>query len=38
MIACQWHRDVPYGKQAAAAIMRAWGRDKCWKVFRVLES
>lgn len=29
MIACQWHLDIPYGKQAEAlAVMRAWGAEK----------
>jgi hypothetical protein len=29
MIVCQWHLDVPYGKQAeAVAVMRAWGEEK----------
>jgi len=29
MYVCQWHLDVPYGKQGAALeVMRAWGRDK----------
>jgi hypothetical protein len=29
MIVCQWHLDIPYGKQAEAlAVMRAWGAEK----------
>ncbi|MBA3497167.1 MAG: hypothetical protein H0T86_08685 [Gemmatimonadales bacterium] len=29
MFVCQWHLDVPYGKQAEAlAVMRAWGAEK----------
>ncbi len=29
MYACQWHLDIPYGRQAEAVrIMTAWGRDK----------
>lgn len=29
MYSCQWHLDVPYGRQAEAVrIMEAWGRDK----------
>ena len=29
MFVCQWHLDVPYGKQReAVAIMRAWGTEK----------
>jgi hypothetical protein len=29
MFVCQWHLDVPYGKQGeAVAIMRAWGVEK----------
>jgi hypothetical protein len=32
MFVCQWHRDIPYGKQAEAlAVMRVW------LVFRVLD-
>jgi hypothetical protein len=29
MFVCQWHLDVPYGKQGQAlAVMRAWGAEK----------
>ena len=29
MIVCQWHLDIPYGKQAEAlAAIRAWGAEK----------
>jgi hypothetical protein len=29
MIVCQWHLDIPYGKQSEAlAVMRAWGAEK----------
>jgi hypothetical protein len=29
MYVCQWHLDVPYGKQGEAlAVMRAWGAEK----------
>jgi hypothetical protein len=29
MFVCQWHLDVPYGKQGeAVAILRAWGAEK----------
>jgi hypothetical protein len=29
MLVCQWHLDIPYGKQAEAlAVMRAWGAEK----------
>jgi hypothetical protein len=29
MIVCQWHLDVPYGRQGEAlAVMRAWGAEK----------
>jgi hypothetical protein len=29
MFVCQWHLDVPYGKQGAAVqVMKAWGKDK----------
>lgn len=29
MFVCQWHLDIPYGKQAdALAVMRAWGAEK----------
>jgi hypothetical protein len=29
MYACQWHLDVPFGKQGAAlAVMAAWGAEK----------
>ena len=29
MFVCQWHLDVPYGKQGEAlAVMRAWGAEK----------
>jgi hypothetical protein len=29
MLVCQWHLDVPYGKQAeAVSVMRAWGAEK----------
>lgn len=29
MIVCQWHLDVPYGRQAeAVGVMRAWGAEK----------
>jgi hypothetical protein len=29
MFVCQWHLDVPYGKQGEAlAAMRAWGAEK----------
>jgi hypothetical protein len=28
MIVCQWHLDIPYGKQAEAlAVIRAWGDE-----------
>ena len=29
MYVCQWHLDIPYGKQGEAlAVMRAWGAEK----------
>jgi hypothetical protein len=29
MYICQWHLEIPYGKQAeVVAIMRAWGKEK----------
>jgi hypothetical protein len=29
MIVCQWHLDVPYGRQGEAlAVIRAWGAEK----------
>jgi hypothetical protein len=29
MFVCQWHLDIPYGKQGkAVAVMRAWGAEK----------
>jgi hypothetical protein len=29
MLACQWHLDIRYGKQAdAVRVMRAWGAEK----------
>jgi hypothetical protein len=29
MLVCQWHLDIPYGKQAEAlAVIRAWGAEK----------
>jgi hypothetical protein len=29
MFVCQWHLDIPYGKQGQAlAVMRAWGAEK----------
>jgi hypothetical protein len=29
MLVCQWHPDIPCGKQAEAlAVMRAWGAEK----------
>lgn len=29
MLVCQWHLDVPYGKQSQAlAAIRAWGKEK----------
>ena len=29
MLVCQWHLDIPYGKQGEAlAVMRAWGAEK----------
>lgn len=29
MYVCQWHLDVPFGKQGdAVAVMREWGADK----------
>ncbi len=29
MIVCQWHLDIPYGKQAEALeIMQAWAEEK----------
>ena len=29
MLVCQWHLDVPSGKQGEAlAVMRAWGAEK----------
>jgi len=29
MYVCQWHLDIPFGKQGdAVRIMSAWGRDK----------
>jgi hypothetical protein len=29
MFVCQWHLDIPHGKQAEAlAAMRAWGAEK----------
>ena len=29
MFVCQWHLDIPYGKQGEAlAVMRAWGAEK----------
>ncbi len=29
MFVCQWHLDIPYGKQAEAlSVMRAWGAEK----------
>lgn len=29
MYVCQWHLDVPFGKQGEAlAVIRDWGRDK----------
>lgn len=29
MFVCQWHLDIPYGKQSQAlAVMRAWGKEK----------
>lgn len=29
MFVCQWHLDIPYGKQAEAlAVRRAWGAEK----------
>lgn len=29
MIVCQWHLDIPYGKQVEVLeIMRAWGEEK----------
>jgi hypothetical protein len=36
MFVCQWHLDVPYGKQGEAlAAMRTWGAEKF--VYRVLD-
>jgi hypothetical protein len=48
MFVCQWHLDIPYGKQAEAlAVMRAWGAapqapfivpaSQHWVVYRVLD-
>jgi hypothetical protein len=47
MLVCQWHLDIPYGKQGEAlAVMRAWGAEKFarsvagsqhWVVNRVLD-
>jgi len=29
VIVCQWHLDIPYGRQAEAlAVIRAWGTEK----------
>ena len=29
MLICQWHLDIPYGKQGEAVrIMTAWGKEK----------
>lgn len=29
MIVCQWHLDIPYGRQGEAlAVIRAWGAEK----------
>jgi hypothetical protein len=29
MYVCQWHLDIPYGKQGEAlAVIRAWGAEK----------
>lgn len=29
MIVCQWHLDIPYGKQGEVIrIMKAWGKEK----------
>lgn len=29
MVVCQWHLDVPFGKQGEAlAVIRDWGREK----------
>jgi hypothetical protein len=29
MFVCQWHLDIPYGKQGEAlAVIRAWGAEK----------
>ena len=29
MYVCQWHLEIPYGKQGEAArVMRAWGAEK----------
>jgi hypothetical protein len=29
MLVCQWHLDIPYGKQGEAVrIMTAWGKEK----------
>jgi hypothetical protein len=29
MVVCQWHLDIPYGKQSqAVTVMRAWGKEK----------
>jgi hypothetical protein len=34
MFVCQWHLDIPYGKQGeAVAVMRAWGEV----AYRVIE-
>jgi hypothetical protein len=50
MIVCQWHLDIPYGKQAEAlAVIRAWGASDAlapfvvpgsqrWIVYRVLDT
>jgi hypothetical protein len=43
MFVCQWHLDVPYGKQGEGlAAMRAWGAEKFASsefrvVYRVLD-
>lgn len=29
MLVCQWHLDIPYGKQGEAVrVMTAWGKEK----------